>query len=163
MRINFSGLREFKVSQLKLKNIKLKIETGQFSATDAWNLAIFQRNCRGQFKYMKCALNHRTDLCKKPKSTLAKCVNCGGPHTSANKNCKKRVQLNQKICAGSKSQKTWGKVTALPVVSLKKIQKEGKSKKNLERKAKGILSLYLQSQRPLEMMLRKCWPRKSGS
>lgn len=73
---------------------------------------------------MKCALEHRTDLC--PKAT---CANCGDPDTSADSNCIKRIVLTKKYSAGSK--KTLKKVTDLPkTTTIKKIKAKENRKKN---------------------------------
>lgn len=78
---------------------------------------------------MKCAQNHKPYLCKKPKSISAKCVDCEGPHTSADQNLKKESQLTQTSCATLKSKKTWGKVTEASVTQAKDIQKKKYRKK----------------------------------
>lgn len=41
-----------------------------------------QKNCHADYKCMKCSESHSTHLCSKPKTTPAKCSNCGGEHTS---------------------------------------------------------------------------------
>lgn len=48
-----------------------------------------QKNCNANFACMKCAGEHSTHLCTKEKTTPAKCVNCGGAHTSIFKKCRK--------------------------------------------------------------------------
>ncbi|KAK4876598.1 hypothetical protein RN001_009104 [Aquatica leii] len=61
-----------------------------------------QQNCTAEYKCMKCAENHNTHECVKPKTIAAKCSNCGGPHTSTYKNCNERSKFmkhNRKIDA----------------------------------------------------------------
>lgn len=58
-----------------------------------------QRNCNAEFRCMKCAENHSTHLCTKPKTTAAKCANCGGAHTSVWKNCSSKPGNADKLKA----------------------------------------------------------------
>lgn len=41
-----------------------------------------QHNCHIEYRCMKCAENHSTHLCEKPRTTPAKCANCSGEHLS---------------------------------------------------------------------------------
>lgn len=41
-----------------------------------------QKNCHADYRCMKCAGNHSTHLCDKPKTTSAKCANCNGEHVA---------------------------------------------------------------------------------
>ena len=43
--------------------------------------------CKKSPKCVKCAENHSTEDCKKPKKTKAKCANCSGDHTANWKGC----------------------------------------------------------------------------
>lgn len=47
-----------------------------------------QKNCFMQYRCMKCGDTHSTHLCEKPKTTSAKCANCGGDHLSTYILCK---------------------------------------------------------------------------
>lgn len=47
-----------------------------------------QKNCRADFKWLKCGEEHSTHLCTKPRTTPPKCGNCGGEHLSKYLYCK---------------------------------------------------------------------------
>ena len=52
--------------------------------------------CRKSPKCVKCAENHSTEECKKPKKNKAKCANCSGDHTANWKGCDtyQKIQKN---------------------------------------------------------------------
>lgn len=46
-----------------------------------------QLNCNINHRCMKCGEAHSTHLCTKPRTTPAKCANCGGEHVSTSLKC----------------------------------------------------------------------------
>lgn len=56
-----------------------------------------QVNCHADYRCMKCASNHSTHLCDKPRTTPAICANCGGEHTSVSLNCKENPNNKNKV------------------------------------------------------------------
>lgn len=69
-----------------VESLKIKQETVQCHRCQLFGHA--QKNCRDDFKCMKCSENHSTHLCEKPRTTPAKCANCGGEHTAKYLLCK---------------------------------------------------------------------------
>jgi len=55
--------------------------------------------CRRPFKCMKCAGEHPSTACTKPRATDPKCANCGGKHISCYKGCPAFKEARSKLNA----------------------------------------------------------------
>ncbi len=54
-------------------------------------------SCRRNFVCMKCAGQHPTTACKKPRHIPPRCCNCGGRHVSLYKGCRVFQDLKRKV------------------------------------------------------------------
>lgn len=79
-----------------------------------WRHAI---NCYAHPVYLKCAKEHLTKDCKKPKSEPAKCANCSGNNSA-----------NATICEAYK--RRLKRIEKTQETKMKRKQKEGTSRSN---------------------------------
>lgn len=66
-----------------------------------------KNECRRGPRCLKCAENHLTSACSKPRNSPAKCCNCGGAHISAYKGCP-AYQKAKKVWSAQWAPQRWG-------------------------------------------------------
>lgn len=68
-----------------------------------------QQGCKADFKCLKCAGDHSTHICTKPKTIDAKCANCGGNHPANFSGCVFHpYQINKKQQSNTQTTSTRG-------------------------------------------------------
>lgn len=77
-----------------LNHIRIRPETQKSKArsTQCHRCQLYghsQSRCRASPKCVKCAGDHFSDACPKPRETTATCANCGGPHPASYQGCQK--------------------------------------------------------------------------
>lgn len=78
-----------------------------------------QRGCRAAPRCVKCAGEHESRDCQVPRSTKAKCANCGGAHPASHRGCPKWPSQGAKkgnavTGAAAKTLATTGETSAAP-------------------------------------------------
>lgn len=86
-RTNLCGL------EIKVEALKNKTNNGQCHRCQMYGH--IQAGCKADYRCLKCAGNHSTHLCQKPKTLPAKCANCNGPHPANHIKCPKNPKYQQ--------------------------------------------------------------------
>ena len=80
----------------EINGVKIRVETQQSKSrtTQCHRCQLFghsQAKCTAQPKCVKCAGDHLTSTCTKPKDTAATCANCKGSHSASYQGCPKHT------------------------------------------------------------------------
>ena len=78
----------------RINGVKIRVETqkSKSRSTQCHRCQLFghsQAKCTAQPKCVKCAGDHLTSTCTKPKDTAATCANCKESHTASYQGCPK--------------------------------------------------------------------------
>lgn len=69
-----------------------------------------QRHCHSNYRCLKCGESHSTHECTKPKTTDAKCANCGQNHVSSSPNCDKNPNKRNPPPPKTDTKRAWTEV-----------------------------------------------------
>lgn len=75
------------VCGLRVRIESLRRKIGESQCYRCQRYGHVQHNCRAQVWCVKCAGNHHTQTCEKPRTAAATCVNCGGNHPANFRGC----------------------------------------------------------------------------